>query len=228
MILSWENLAKLIDHSCLKSEVSSERIKKACEEALSYGFFGVAVNPTWISLARKWLKGSEVKIIAPVGFPLGASTLEVKLFETQDALDRGADEIDFVLNIGKLKSGEWEYVEEEMVKIADLVKPRISKVILETFYLTREEKIRAAKIALKSGVSFVKTSTGFAPGGATLEDVRLLKEVVGGKMGVKASGGIRTYKEVVKLVGAGATRLGTTSSVKIMEEAKNYLSSFKT
>ncbi|MGE7602096.1 deoxyribose-phosphate aldolase [Peribacillus sp. NPDC097675] len=212
------NKAKLIDHTLLKPEATEKEIVRLAEEAKEYGFASVCVNPQWVSLAAKELKGSEVKVCTVIGFPLGASTTAVKVFETQDAISNGAEEVDMVINIGLLKSGNDEAVEADMKAVAKAAHGKaLLKVIIETCLLTEEEKVRACQLAVNAGADFVKTSTGFSTGGATVEDVTLMRKVVGPNLGVKASGGIRDKKDLENMELAGATRIGASSGVKIMQ-----------
>lgn len=213
-----KNLNKYIDHTVLKPEASVKDIKKLCAEAKKYDFATVFVNPSYVKLAAKLLKGSEVKVGCAVGFPLGATTTEVKVMEALQAIKNGAQEIDMVINIGAVKSKNYKLVENDIKSVVKAVKPIGVKTILETCLLSDAEKIKIAKIAKQVGVKFVKTSTGFATGGATVEDIKLLRKTVGPKMGVKASGGIRDYKTAMAMIKAGANRIGTSSGVAIMKE----------
>ena len=215
------NIAQMIDHSLLKSEVTKEEIRRLCEEGKKYGFASVCVNPVWVSLCADFLRGSSVRICTVSGFPLGANKTETKVKEAEIAIKEGADEIDMVANIGALKSGDFKLVEEDIKAVRQAIgKEKILKVIIETAVLTNEEKTRATQIIIDCGADFVKTSTGFGYPGATVEDVKLLKKVVGDKIGIKASGGIRDYETALKLIQAGATRIGTSSGVKIVEQSK--------
>jgi len=211
------DLGGLIDHTLLKPESSRQDIEKLCSEARQFGFASVCVNPANVRLAAGLLEGTGVKVCSVVGFPLGAAKKEVKAYETRRAILDGAREIDMVMNIGAMKSGDLRLVEEDMREVKETCGPRVtSKVILETALLTDEEKTEACRIAKKVGMDFVKTSTGFGPGGATVEDVRLMRSIVGEKMGVKASGGIRDTETAERMVEAGATRIGASASVKIV------------
>jgi deoxyribose-phosphate aldolase len=220
------DIAQMIDHSLLKSEITEEEIRRLCEEGKKYGFATVCVNPIWVSLCVDLLKGSSVhgksvKVCTVSGFPLGANKPEVKAKEAQIAITERADEIDMVANIGALRSGDFKLVEAEIKAVRNVMgRERILKVIIETAVLTKEEKIRATEILVACGADFVKTSTGFGYSGATVEDVRLLKNVVGDKIRIKASGGIRDYNTALELIKAGASRIGTSSGVKIVEESK--------
>ncbi|MBO0997353.1 deoxyribose-phosphate aldolase [Bacillus sp. SD075] len=210
--------AKMIDHTLLKAEATKEQIVTLCEEAREYGFASVCVNPIWVKTAAEKLKGSDVKVCTVIGFPLGASTTAVKAIESENAIQNGAEEVDMVLAIGVLKSGEYEEVEADIRAVVDAVKTKaLVKVIIETSLLTEEEKVIACELSLRAGADFVKTSTGFSTGGATVEDVALMHEIVKDKAGVKASGGIRDLKDLKSMVEAGATRVGASSGVKIMK-----------
>lgn len=213
-------LNKYIDHTLLKPEATSDDIIKLCEEAKQYKFKAVCVNPCYVGLCKEHLLNSDVKIATVIGFPLGANTIETKVYETENALVNGAEEIDMVINIGKLKSGDFDYVYNEIREVVNKANERkaIVKVIIETCLLTDDEKIKACELAKKANANFVKTSTGFSTGGATVEDVRLMKKVVGGDLEVKASGGIRDLETFKKMIEAGATRIGTSSGVKIIND----------
>ena len=217
------NIAKYIDHTNLKSYATKEDIIKLCEEAKKYGFYAVCVNPYRVKLAKEHLKGTDIKVASVIGFPLGATPTEVKVFEAKKALENGADELDMVINIGALKDKNYEYVKKDIEDVTKVAheKGAIVKVIIETCYLTEEEKEIACKLAVEAGADFVKTSTGFGTGGATIEDVKLMRKIVGEKVGVKAAGGIRTYKQAIEMIRAGANRIGTSSGVKIVEGARN-------
>lgn len=216
-----KELAKLIDHTLLKPEAQDTDIKKLCDEALKNGFASVCINPCYVSTASKLLKGSNVNVCTVIGFPLGAVTTGAKVFEADEAVQNGAKEVDMVINVGKLKAGDFDYVENDIKQVVDKVKSKaLTKVIIETCLLTDEEKVSACKLAKKAGADFVKTSTGFSTGGAKAEDVKLMRKVVGKEMGVKASGGIRTYEDAVLMLKAGANRLGVSASIKIIEKAE--------
>ena len=209
---------KLFDHTLLKPEATSEQIKKLCAEARKYDFASVCVNPDFVSLAAEELKGSNVKVCTVIGFPLGANKTKIKVGEAAYAISDGASEIDMVQNISWVKEGRYDLVEKEVRALREVSEGCTLKVILETCLLTKEE-IRLSSIACKKGgADFVKTSTGFSKGGATPEDVAIMREAVGSELGVKASGGIHHYDEVVALVNAGASRIGASASVAIMEE----------
>lgn len=216
--MNKKDLARLIDHTLLKSETKIEDIKKLCEEAIKYQFYSVCINPCYVKTAKEFLKNSDIKICTVISFPLGASTIKTKIYEATEAIENGADEIDMVMNIGMFKSNRYEYIYEEISSIKKAIEYRILKVIIETSILSEEEKIKASEIIKKSGANFVKTSTGFSQGGATKEDILLIRKSVGDNFGIKASGGIKTYQQAVELIKAGATRIGSSSSVKIMEE----------
>ena len=209
---------KLFDHTLLKPEATSEQIKHLCAEARRYDFASVCVNPDFVPLAAEELKGSSVKVCTVIGFPLGANKTSLKCEEAALAIADGAEEIDMVQNLSWVKEGRYDLVEKEVAEVRNATKGHTLKVILETCLLTKEE-IRLSSLACKKGgADFVKTSTGFSKGGATVEDVRIMREAVGPELGVKASGGIHHYDEVIALVDAGATRIGASASVTIMEE----------
>ena len=210
-------LNKYIDHTLLKPDASQEQIMNLIEEATEHDFASVCVNPTWVAFAAQALKGTDVKVCTVIGFPLGANTPEVKAFEAEDAIQNGADEIDMVINIGALKSQDYELVEKDIRAVVEAAKGTLVKVIIETCLLTDDEKVKACQIAQKAGADFVKTSTGFSTGGATVADVALMRKTVGPDMGVKASGGARSYEDALAFIKAGATRIGASSGVAIME-----------
>jgi len=221
--MNAREIARYIDHTNLKPYATREDIIKLCDEAIQYGFYAVCVNPYRVKLAKDYLreKGADVKVASVIGFPLGATPTEVKVFEAKNALDDGADELDMVINIGALKDGDYEYVKNDIAEVVKVAHKRGTKVkvIIETCYLTDEEKVKACELAKEAGADFVKTSTGFGTGGATVEDVKLMRKVVGPDMGVKAAGGIRTYEQALAMIEAGANRIGTSSGVKIVEGA---------
>jgi deoxyribose-phosphate aldolase len=219
-MIDIKDLSSFIDHTLLKPDVVERDIRKLCEEARRYQFYGVCVNGCWVPSAREILKGSQVKVISVVGFPLGAMCQESKAAETELAIRDGADEIDFVVNIGRLKQGDREYLLREFTNEVMAAHGRRVKVIIETCLLSREEKILACQLAVDAGVHFVKTSTGFSGGGATVADIRLMREIVGPDTGVKASGGIRDLETAVAMIEAGASRLGTSASVAIIQGDK--------
>lgn len=210
-------LNKLIDHTLLKPEATKAQIEKLCGEAAEYDFKSVCVNPYYVKYAKELLKGSNVLVCTVIGFPLGQNTTEVKVMETKDAIQNGADEIDMVINIGALKSKDENYVLNEIKEIRNACKGKTLKVIIETCLLTDEEKITVCKLSKEAGADFVKTSTGFSTHGATVEDVKLMRETVGEDIGVKASGGIRDRETALKMVEAGATRLGVSAGVEIVK-----------
>lgn len=207
---------KFIDHTNLKQDATKEDIKKLCDEAISYDFMSVCVNPDFVKFASDLLLDSEVKVCTVIGFPLGASTTRTKVFETKDALKNGADEIDMVINVSALKDKNYDFVKNEIASIKKVCKKHILKVILETCLLTDEEIVAACKLAKEAKADFVKTSTGFSKGGATVEAVKLMRETVKDSMGVKASGGIKTHEDLIKMIDAGANRIGTSSGTKIL------------
>ncbi|MCX7840094.1 MAG: deoxyribose-phosphate aldolase [Anaerolineae bacterium] len=215
-------IAKFIDHTLLKPEATPAEIEKLCAEAKEHHFATVCVNPTYVKQCAQLLQGTDVAVCTVVGFPLGAHTTEVKVFETQQAIDDGAREIDMVINIGALKAKQYDVVREDIRAVCDAAHARgaIVKVIIETALLTDDEKVRACELARDAGADYVKTSTGFGPGGATVHDVALMARTVGGQLGVKASGGIRNYEQAQAMIAAGATRIGASAGVKIVEEAR--------
>lgn len=210
-------LNHFIDHTLLKADATQTEIEQLLAEAKQYEFASVCVNPSWVALAAKVLDGSPVKVCTVVGFPLGATTSAVKAFETKDALANGADEIDMVLPIGALKSGQYELVLADIQAVVEAAAGHLVKVIIETCLLTEDEKIKACQLAKQAGADFVKTSTGFSTGGATVEDVTLMRRTVGSDLGVKASGGARTYADALAFIEAGANRIGASSGVAIMK-----------
>ncbi len=215
-----KDIAKYIDHTLLKADVDEKSIRKLCDEAKEYHFASVCVNPYWVSLCCELLKDTDVKIATVIGFPLGATPKEVKSFEAQQASQNGADEFDMVINIGALKSDDFKYVYEDIKAVVDAVSPKVVKVIIETALLTDEEKVEACTIAKEAGAHFVKTSTGFSSGGATVEDVKLMKAVVDGNLEIKASGGIHDYETALEMIKAGATRIGASAGVAIIKGEK--------
>lgn len=209
--------AKMFDHTILKADATSQKVVQLCKEALENGFASVCVNSCYTALTVEQLKGSDVKTCVVVGFPLGAMSTRAKAFEAKDAAESGAQEIDMVINVGALKENNLQYVENDIKAVVDAVNEKaIVKVIIETCLLTDEEKVTVCKLAQKAGADFVKTSTGFSTGGATQADVSLMRRTVGDSMGVKASGGIRDYETAVAMIEAGASRLGTSATVKIV------------
>ena len=219
-------IAAVIDHTLLKPEASRDDIKKLCQEAVRFGFASVCINPWYVPLAAELVRGSAVKVCTVVGFPLGATLPQVKIYETEESIKAGAQEIDMVINVGALKSGQDEVVELDVRGVVETCHRGggICKVILETALLTIEEKVRASVVCKTAGADFVKTSTGFGPGGATAEDVALMRAIVGSEIGVKAAGGIRTLDDLRKMVTAGATRIGASASVRILEQARGAMS----
>lgn len=214
-----ENLAKKIDHTLLKADAVKDQIIKLCEEAKEYGFYSVCVNPTWVKEAAEQLESTDVDVCTVIGFPLGASTPETKAFETKNAIENGAEEVDMVINIGQLKAKADDAVEKDIRAVVDAARDKaLVKVIIETSLLTEEEKVRACELAVKAGADYVKTSTGFSTGGATLDDVRLMRETVGPDIGVKASGGVGDKEAALAMVEAGASRIGASSGIKIVSE----------
>lgn len=216
-------LNKYIDHTLLKADATQESIKELCRQAKEYDFMSVCINSSNIELAKEELKGTDVKICTVIGFPLGATTTESKVFETTDAIEKGADEVDMVLNIGALKSKNFDIVLRDISEVANAAhnKGKILKVILETCLLEKDEIIKACQLSKEAGADFVKTSTGFSTGGAKEEDVALMRKTVGDLMGVKASGGIRTLEKAKLMIENGATRLGVSAGVQIMEELES-------
>ena len=210
-------LNKYIDHTILKATASSSDVQKLCEEAIEHEFYSVCVNGCYVADAKQLLQGTDVKVAAVVGFPLGAMTTAAKVFEAKEAVENGASEIDMVINVAKLKDGEFEYVENEIRQIKEAIGDNVLKVIIETCYLTDEEKVKACELSLVAKADFVKTSTGFGTGGATYEDVKLMKSVVGDNAKVKASGGVRDKETAQKYVDLGAERLGTSSGIDIVK-----------
>jgi len=208
--------SKYIDHTQLKPDATKEKIIALCNEAAQYDFASVCVNPCWIELCREQLKDTDVKVCTVIGFPLGAMTTAAKVFETKDAIEKGAEEIDMVINVGRLKDGDDEYVTNEIAAIKEACGDHVLKVIIEACLLSDEEKVRACKDSEKAGADFVKTSTGFSTGGATLEDVKLMRASVSEKVKVKAAGGIRDKETFEKMIEAGAERIGTSSGAKLI------------
>ena len=207
---------KLIDHTLLKQDATPEQIIALCEEAKKFDFMSVCVNPAYVPLAAECLKGSDVKVCTVIGFPLGMNLTRTKVEEAELAIKEGADEIDMVINVGMLKAGHDQFVEEEIRELKAVAGKRVLKVIIETCLLTDEEKVRACIASKNAGADFVKTSTGFSTGGATVHDVSLMRKTVGPDMGVKASGGVRTHEDLLAMVEAGATRIGTSNGTKII------------
>jgi deoxyribose-phosphate aldolase len=219
--ISREELAKMIDSTNVKATATKSEIEKLCKEAARYGFHCAVVNPVYVKFAAKLLEDSKVKVCSTIGFPFGVSLPEVKAFEAIKAAENGTEELDMVIDLSALKSGDYEFVKQDIAAVVDvkrLFKEAIVKVIIETAYLTDEEKIIACKLVKEARADFVKTSTGFFGKGATIEDVKLMRQAVGKEMGVKAAGGIRTYTDAVAMIQAGANRIGTSTAVQIIEE----------
>ncbi|SIQ50539.1 deoxyribose-phosphate aldolase [Paenibacillus macquariensis] len=212
------NLSSMIDHTLLRPDATKNEITKLTDEAKKYEFASVCVNPTWVAYAAEKLANTNVKVCTVIGFPLGASTTATKAFEAANAIENGATEVDMVINIGALKDGDHDYVEQDIKAVVDVAAGKaLVKVIIETCILTDEEKKVACQLAVKAGTDFVKTSTGFSTGGAVAEDVALMRQTVGENIGVKASGAIRSLEDMEKMIAAGASRIGASSGVKIME-----------
>lgn len=222
-MVTVEQLANMIDHTNLKAFADDAAFEKLCDEAKKYNFKMVAINPAQTVRCKKKLEGSPVHVGAAIGFPLGQTTLECKIFETKDAIEKGADEIDYVINVAELKNKNYDYIKKEMEEIVKICREagKTSKVIFENSYLTDDEKRKVAEIAKEVKPDFIKTSTGFGTGGATVEDVKLMKSVVGDEVKVKAAGGIRDLKTALAMIEAGAERLGTSAGVAIVEEYNN-------
>jgi len=209
---------RYIDHTLLKADKNISDIQQLCDEAVMYDFYAVCINPCWILMAKSILRNKNVKVATVVGFPLGANRMEIKVKETIIAIEDGADEIDMVMNIGEFKSRNYDSVLNEIIGIREIAKGKILKVIIETSLLSKEEKMKVLELVIKSGADFIKTSTGFRTEGANVEDIKLFKKFGDGKIRIKASGGIRDLKTVKKMINAGASRIGTSSSVSIMAE----------
>ncbi|WP_027308211.1 deoxyribose-phosphate aldolase [Caloramator sp. ALD01] len=225
-MITKEYVASIIDHTILKAETTPEDVKKVCSEAKENNFASVCINPCYVKLAAEELKGTNVKVCTVIGFPLGANSSDVKAFETKKAIEDGAQEVDMVINIGMLKAKEYEYVKKDIEAVVNAAKGKaLVKVIIETCLLTDEEKEIACKLSVEAGADFVKTSTGFSKWGAKEEDVRLMRRVVGSEKGVKASGGVHSFEDAVRMIEAGANRIGASSSLKIIgksSEEKAY------
>lgn len=213
-------LNQYIDHTLLKPTATPADIEKLCKEAVDHQFYAICVSPSYIQIAKSVLEGSAVKIAAVIGFPLGAMTTKAKVFEAKDAIELGADEIDMVINIGMLRAEKIDYIENEITEIKKAIGSKVLKVIIETCFLTDAEKKVACRAALKAKADFVKTSTGFGSGGATFEDVKLMKEIAGDKMQIKASGGIKDRETAIKYIELGVSRLGTSSGIKLLTSDK--------
>ncbi len=221
--LSAEDLAGMIDHTLLKPDAINSEITQLCEEAIQNNFASVCINPSYVDTCFNLIKSSNVKVCTVIGFPLGATTIQSKFLEAEEAIKYGAEELDMVINVGKLKDKDYQFVFDDLKAIADLSKKRlcVSKVILETCLLSDEEKVIACLLAKEAGLNFVKTSTGFSKSGATVHDVALMKFVVGDKLQVKASGGIRSYEDAIAMINAGAARLGASAGIKIIAGLKS-------
>lgn len=209
---------KFIDHTLLKADATLDKITKLCEEAKEYDFASVCVNGYWVSACAKLLAGTNVKVCTVIGFPLGAMSSKAKAFETRDAIENGASEVDMVLNIGEMKAGHYDVVRDDVKSVVDAAAGNCVKVILENCLLTKEEIVKACELCVEAGATFVKTSTGFSTSGATPEDVKLMKKTVDGKCKVKAAGGVRCYEDMEKMVEAGADRIGTSAGVMLMQK----------
>ena len=217
--LSGSEIARFIDQSLLIPRATEADIIKLCKTAIKYNFYSVCVNPYYVPLCNALLKGHETKVTTVIGFPLGMTVKDAKIYEAKQAVLYGADELDIVMNIGAAKSGNWDYVGKELLEIISATKSALHKVIIETCCLAEEEKIVATKVASLFGAKFIKTSTGFGTKGATIKDVKLIKKIVGDRAEVKAAGGIKTLSQVLQFINAGATRIGTSAGVEIMKEA---------
>jgi deoxyribose-phosphate aldolase len=224
--ITTQEIASMIDHTLLKPEATLSEIEILCDEAMKYNFASVCVNPSYVSTCFDLVKSSNVKVCTVIGFPLGATTIQSKLMEAEEAIKNGAEELDMVINVGKLKDKNYDFVLNDLKTIAHLAKKHLctSKVILETCLLNDEEKVAACLVAEEAGLDFVKTSTGFSKGGATVHDVSLMKFVIGDKLKVKASGGIRSYEDALNMINAGASRLGASAGVKIISGQKSQSS----
>ena len=221
------NIAKMIDHTILKPNVTDAEVIKVCDEAKAHGFFSVCVNPYFVPLVAEQLKGTDVKVTSVIGFPLGANTTLLKAAEAKQAVEDGANEIDMVLNVSALKDQKYDYVRNDIAEVVTAIKGKaILKVILETCLLSKDEIVKACELSKEAGAQFVKTSTGFSTGGATPEDVKLMKETVGDALEVKASGGVRDFETAIKVIEAGATRIGASSSVDIVNKSKTSNSDY--
>lgn len=220
--MNKNELAKMIDHTILKPEATEKEVEKLCKEALEYNFASVCINPSMVEKAAEMLKGSDVKVCTVIGFPLGATTTEVKAFETEVVIKKGATEVDMVINVGKLKEGNLAYVKKDIEAVVNAAKGKaLTKVIIETCLLTDEEKVTACKLSKEAGADFVKTSTGFSTAGATAKDIKLMRETVGEGLGVKASGGVRSLEDAELMIENGASRIGASASIAICEGTKS-------
>lgn len=211
-------LAKMIDHTMLDPSATRDRVERLCQEAKTCEVHAVCVNPSWVPFAVNLLRASDVRVCSTVGFPLGASLPEIKAFEARTVVNLGAAEIDMVINIGALRSQDLEAVRKDISQVVKACKGSPVKAIIETAYLNEQEKVQACRLAEEAGAAFIKTSTGFSPRGATVDDIRLIRKTVGNRLGVKAAGGIRTLKDALEMIEAGATRIGTSSTVQILKE----------
>ena len=215
-------LSRMIDHTILKADATNEEVLKLCKEAIEHSFASVCVNPSMVKLAANSLEGSQVEVCTVIGFPLGTTTTAVKAFEVEDTIKNGATEVDMVINVGKLKDRDLEYVKNDIKAVVDAAKGKaLTKVIIETCLLTEEEKVIACKLSKEAGADFVKTSTGFSTGGATASDIKLMRETVGPEMGVKASGGVRSREDALIMIKNGATRIGASASIAICNGEKS-------
>ncbi len=220
-MMNKQELAGMIDHTLLKPDTTHEMIATLCQEAKEYSFASVCVNPYWVKVSYQMLKETKVKVCTVIGFPLGATTKEVKAYETIKSIENGATEIDMVINVGALKSNQYHVVEEDIKAVVEAAKGKaLVKVILETGLLTDTEKVKGCELSKKAGADFVKTSTGFGHGGATYEDIKLMRETVGPEMGVKASGGVRNYETAMKMIEVGATRIGASAGIAIVNHVE--------
>ncbi len=211
------SMNQYIDHTLLKAQATRSEIERLCQEAKKYQFMSVCVNPYWVAYANELLHDTSVKVCTVIGFPLGANTSSVKAFEAKEAVKSGADEVDMVINVGLVKDGLWDQVQADIKAVVDAAKPALVKVIIETCLLEHDEIVNSCQAAQQAGADFVKTSTGFSTGGATVDDVALMRQTVGPDMGVKASGGIHTFEEAQALIEAGASRLGASKGVAIVQ-----------
>lgn len=217
------NLAKYVDHTLLKQDATRDQIKQLCEEAAEYVFASVCVNPYWVKYSSELLADSEAKVCTVIGFPLGANTTATKVFEAKDAIANGADEVDMVINVGELKNKNYDVVQEDIAAVVEASHPKaIVKVIIETCLLTKEEIVKACELSVAAKADFVKTSTGFSTGGATVEDVKLMKETVGDRALVKASGGVRSLEDAQNMIAVGADRLGTSSGIALVSDKGEF------
>lgn len=219
--MNQKDIAGMIDYSLLRSDATFADVKRLCKEAVQYSFYSICINPYFIGKAKELLKGSNVKVTTVIGYPLGMTLTEVKVYEAMNASLLGADELDIVINIGALKSGDWITVRKDISDVIAATRGKIHKTIIETCYLNDNEKKKAVEIALEAGSEFIKTSTGFGPQGALIKDIKLIKSIVGRSAGIKAAGGIRTLREALDMLKAGATRIGTSAGVKIITDFKS-------